>query len=310
VPDNDIKPECMSIPFDIVNAKSMDKRSEAHYFHVGKDKEDKPRDIYSAKDGGGCNFQLESITKTDICSQKYWKIEMKSFVVECKYESNEQVAPFDELHLVLKMIVANCRHGTQMIRFECKEDECIFNGLERNVLGFYPKSKPQILRNNPDAIHEDDETKIDSWSRFTIFATYKSNPWESLLSHYLIPYTLFFFIVLSPYEDSESLISTSSTLVLANVALLIVSQNNVFTYCEQAVLLQIVILIFSTVLLVMLECTTTLRMILLIVDVTILCILILCHKLLAVRVNKRVLHNLKNKLEVSGMYGKGVDAEQ
>mmetsp|Transcript_32763 Transcript_32763/g.49378 ORF Transcript_32763/g.49378 Transcript_32763/m.49378 type:complete len:317 (+) Transcript_32763:339-1289(+) len=291
-------PKDLNIPFDIVNAKSMQNRSNNHYVHTGR----KPQSIY--KGGGGSkNFHLEPMKKTDVQTHpnQYWKHEVKTLVLECSYEHQEEVAPFDELYLVMKIITSSCHPGTELIRFNFKKDESFFDGMKKSFQGFYPKPGTK-----PDTMNNDVTTGVAAaqvYSRLYIWSVYTTRPWECLLSHYVIPYLLFVFMVVgTPDQHPERLVGIASTLVVANVALLIVSDNRVFSYKEQAVLLQIVLVVGSTFFLVIFGYHMKLRIILGCIDGAILIILLLLHPYRASQKNKLLLKKVKTEMQGGGRF--------
>ena len=289
---DDISPEHMKIPFDILNAKTKEDRSNAgHFFEEETGK--RPAKII-------CNKRKKKayITKNELENhpEMYWKYETNTFVVECSYANGEEVVPFDEIHLMIVVIVADSRDGSQSIRFNIKKNECQFNGMKEPIQGFSPKKDPDVVCSDLSA---EGEMK---YSRIIVCTTYGKSPWECVFTYYLIPYTLFFFIVLAPHDEDFDLIETSSTLVLANVALLIVTQNNVFSFCERAVLCQIVILIAATFLLTVFGYTETIRITLAAIDVSVLIIILSYDIYRAKKKNQDLLKKLMKDASKAGIF--------
>ena len=97
-------------------------------------------------------------------------------------------------------------------------------------------------------------------------------------------------------NDVDSLLSISSTLVIANVALLIVTSNNVFTFYEQAVLIQILTLIVATLIMGFVdteEHSNTLQLVLGLANFGILFVLFVSHYMITWHENKRILTHIQ-----------------
>merc|ERR1712238_518036 len=105
------------------------------------------------------------------------------------------------------------------------------------------------------------------------------------------------YMIIKPINnDVVFLFSISSTLVIANVALLIVTSNNVFTFYEQAVLIQILTLIVATLIMGFFdaeESSNILQIVLGFANFGILVILFVCHYMIAWHENKRILTHIQ-----------------
>lgn len=287
-----IQPEDLKIDFDIANAKSRDPRGEAHLIRKG----DKPDTIKGSFKNHVRSIPKEELEKSTNKDQ-YWKVEIYGFVVECSYMTRLEVSPFNELHLILKLMVSHSSDGMDLIRFQPSVKESFLTGFKSSLQGFSPKkgTHPVMMNNCVDLSNKSEE----SYSRLMVSAIYRRSHWEYVLSHYIIPYLLFGFMVLSPEQDVD-ILATSTTLVLSNVALLIVTQNNVFSYHEQAVLLQLVLLIVSTVVLVLYGYTIQNRIMFASIDALMFLMLVLTHPLIARSWNIQVHEEITKKLQESG----------
>jgi len=266
-------PKGMSIPFDIVNAVSKDLRSESHFirecngkplFFWHDENANKATDPNNAEpEYLSEKKNLKDFVTIEDCERdknKYWKHETRTFSMELTFTSKQEFAPFDEMFFFFKLITDNCKPGTEYIKFRYNKIDSDFIGMDCNKLGIYPSipfqndgiqddgnqdkdvidSNPHIFENH--TYYGDDTSVV--WDRMYICFFYKKNKMERVLTYYIMPYLLFYYMVIQNLGDS--MLGTSSSLVLANVALLIVSQNKIFAFYEMAVVIQILILIIAT----------------------------------------------------------------
>ena len=247
-----IAPEDMQIPFDVVNALEMELRSEAHFIRktdgkpIGSfytespdfNKDRKAKFLSEAKN-------MVNFVDLDNCPRgTYWKHETRSYSMELSFCSTEQFAPFDEIHLFFKLITANCQPGTNRIRYHFDKHESDFSGFKHPIQGYYP-----ITRNpNIHSGHSYSNAAI-TWDRLYVSFPFKKKKAEDIIKYYVVPFLSYYYMVIARIDAVEDLLAISSTLVIANVALLLTASNYVFTLSEQAILIQVVILVISTLIL-------------------------------------------------------------
>ena len=235
--------------------------------------------------------------------------------MDLSFQSTERLAPFDQIHLFFKLITANCQPGTNRIKFIYKPEESDFSGMSHTVGGYHPiktlsrtYTQTNILKNG-DLIDEyKEELKVlptinnkhsyanadITWDRLYISVAFRKSSFDDIITFYIIPYLLYNYMVIRSFEDNtEALLSVSSTLVIANVALLIVRQNNVFAYYEQSVLIQILVLIATTLVLSYYEFTVILQQGLLLFNLLVFVITSSYHYISASRLNQRVTDHIR-----------------
>jgi len=295
----------MEIAFDILNAIEMTKRTEAHF--IRKTDGFQPSAFYSESPEWNRKVKedflsdaknlVNNIDASDCPRFKYWKHETKTFSMELSFRSTERLAPFDQIHLFFKLITANCQPGTNRIRFVYNEAESDFSGMKHPINGFYPftnESGEVVPIINQSHGYSNSET---TWDRLYISVSFQKSALEQIITFYIVPYLLFNYMIIKPINnDVESLLGISSTLVIANVALLIVTSNNVFTFYEQAVLIQILTLIVATLIMGFVETeehSNTLQIVLGFANFGILVILFVCHYMIAWHENKRILTHIQ-----------------
>ena len=123
---------------------------------------------------------------------------------------------------------------------------------------------------------------------------FKRNGFEGVITYYAVPFLLFNYLVIKPMESTEALLGVSSTLVIANVALLIVSKTNTLKFYEQAVLIQVVVLITATLFLAFFDhASHYIQLILAIANFVIFCLTTGFHYNLASNENTRILRCIK-----------------
>jgi hypothetical protein len=236
----------------------MDMRSEAHFIRQTDGQEPdafytETKDVHRGRRGNYLSDEKGLVKFVDInkCEPKmFWKFETRTYRMELSYKATEVYAPFDEMHIFFKLITANCRPGTNRVKFHYQEDESDYSGLKQPIQGHYPSNLDAkgnvVARINSQHSYGSNDT---SWDRLYVSIRFKSYKAQPILQYYVVPTLLFMYLVIHPFEESDNLLGVSSTLVLANVALLIIDGNNVFNYYEQAVLVQIVMIIIGTIVL-------------------------------------------------------------
>ena len=303
----EIVPEDIQIPFDVVNAVSKDLRSESHF--IRKLNGEPPEKFYNMKypknvhlDGKASYLSsvknlVSCVNISDCLPGVYWKHETRTFTMELSYQCSKELAPFDELHLFFKLITANCRPGTDCIKFCYNEAESDFSGMKRPIAGYYPN------KNGKDGVvvtvnDNHNYTNADiAWDRLYFSVNFKRYKLELIITFYVLPYLLYNFMIIREITETGDLLGISSSLVIANVALLIVSSNNVFTSCEQAVIAQVVMLILSTMIMAFLDIETTHRIYLGIANGGIQILIFTYHYVTANRKNQHI-----SKLILEGKY--------
>ena len=254
---NRICPSDLNIHFDVVNAVVKDQRSEAHFIRKMDSVEEIVDHFYTegpafnstTKDYLSDAKGLVNYVDIDCPRGMYWKHETRTFNMELTYQSTERLAPFDQIHLFFKLINDNCRPGSNRVKFIYNKDESDFSGMQKPISGYVPekdKNGDKILE--PVINNEHSYSNADIvWDRLYISVSYQRQNWEEIVTFYVIPFLLYNYMIIKPIQSvPEALLGVSSTLVIANVAFLIVYQNDVFTYYEQAVIAQIIVLILST----------------------------------------------------------------
>lgn len=247
-----IAPEDMQIPFDIVNALEMEMRSEAHFI---RKTDGKPLDSFymespefnkdkSAKFLSTAKNMVNFVDLEECERGKYWKHETRAYSMELSFCSTEQLAPFDEIHLFFKLITANCQPGTNRIRFIYDKEESDFSGFKHSIQGYHPISPDPHIHSG----HSYSNAAI-TWDRLYISFPFQKKKSEDIIKYYIVPFLSYYYMVIAPIQEVEELLAISSTLVIANVALLLTAGNYVFTLYEQAILIQIVVLVVSTLIL-------------------------------------------------------------
>lgn len=171
----------------------------------------------------------------------YWKHETRAYSMELSFCSTEELAPFDEIHLFFKLITANCQPGTNRIRFNYDKEESDFSGFKHPIQGYYPISREPHIHSG----HTYSNAAI-TWDRLYVSFPFQKKKGEDIIKYYVVPFLSYYYMVIAPIEAVEELLAVSSTLVIANVALLLTAGNYVFTLYEQAILIQIVVLLVST----------------------------------------------------------------
>jgi len=259
-----VAPEDMKIPFDILNASSMELKSESHFI---RESEDGTRPKYFYTEGKEVPDLEKRVERASYLSEeknmvkcvdinncprgRFWKHETKTFQCELSFLHTEECAPFNQIHLYLVLITANCHPGTSRIKFKLNKEESDFTAMAKDVPGFRVQKingKPDMYIggggvNEIERIYKHSDT---SWDRIYVAASFKRQDSEDLITYYLAPFLLFNYMIIRPIHETDILLSISSTLVIANVALLIVKQNNCFTYCEKSVLTEIIALVLVT----------------------------------------------------------------
>ena len=248
-----IAPDEMQIPFDIVNALDMEMRSEAHFIreHMG---DEKIKPFYTESKDFNKDKKLPYLSQAknmvnfvnfeDCPKGRYWKHETRTYSMEISFYATERLAPFDEIHLFFKLITANCQPGTNRIRFNYDESESDFAGFKHPIQGYCPLvEEPHV-----HCGHTYSNDGI-TWDRLYISMPFKRKKLEDTIKFYVVPFLSYYYMVIVNIDAVEELLAISSTLVIANVALLITVTNNVFAFYEQAILIQILILVGSTLIL-------------------------------------------------------------
>jgi hypothetical protein len=255
-----IAPEDLCVPFDIVNAIAMEKRSEAHFIRKMDDgvvpknfyseKEDDPSQATSSNDYLSDKKGLVKSVDISACTpKKYWKFETRTHNMELSYKSTDYLAPFDSLHFFVKLITADCRPGTNRIKFIYNNEESDYGGMKQTIAGFEPvKNMKGNLEPTINRKHTF-QNKGVSWDRLYVSKEYKTKTFQSIFQYYVVPTLLFGFMIIRPFDSADSLLGVASTLIIANIALLIVVRDNFFTFNEQAVLAQIIMLAVGTIIL-------------------------------------------------------------
>lgn len=256
-----ITPDQMAIQFDVCNAITMDQRTETHFIrkHTGT-----PEKFYSAGDNcprsrarkwGGKEFlsddeDLVSVISLDDCPPNtYWKHETRTYIMELSLKTNQHIAPFDELYLFLKLINCNCQPGSCHVYFKYMNAESDISGMQKAVGGYLPvKNKRGLVA---PVINTNIKMDIDGqqWDRLNISVRFRKDYRQDILQYYIVPFLMFLYIPIRNFGSPDDLLGVSSTLVIANVALLIVTQHKVFSFAEMAVLIQIISLLLATIIL-------------------------------------------------------------
>ena len=295
--------EEMQIPFDIVNAITRDQRSEAHF--IRETNGFQPGNFYTESDDFNKHIKAtylsdakNLVNTVDIskCPRgKYWKHETRTFNLELTFRTTERLAPFDQIHMFFKLITANCQPGTNRIKFVYNEVESDFSGMKHAVAGYHPiTNKNGIVDPVVNNAHSFSNSII-TWDRLYISVAFKKKGVQEIVTYYIVPFLLFNYMIIGKINyNTEALLGISSTLVIANVALLIVSQNNVFTFYEQAVLTQIVVLIIATLLLAYLNDSENMQSILALSNFAIFCLTLGAHSVMAKFENAKIHSHIRN----------------
>jgi len=257
-----VTPEQMNIQFDISNALSMEKRTETHFIrkHNGL-----PSKFYSESDDGpkgrgrrmstheflSDDENLVSCVSYDSCEpNQFWKHETRTYVMELSLKTNQHIAPFDELYLFFKLINCNCQPGACHVYWNYMAEESSFQGMQQPVGGYVPV-KDAITGAVQPVINKKHKMNIDGqqWDRLYVSVRFQKDYRQDLLQFYIVPFLTFIYIPIRNFEGPDDLLAVSSTLVIANVALLIVTQHKVFSFSEMAVIIQIILLLCATIIL-------------------------------------------------------------
>lgn len=288
----------MNIYFEVVNAVVKEQRSEAHFIRKMDSIQDNVNHFY--KEDPALNSTTEEylsdakglVNYVDInnCPQgMYWKYETRTFNMELTYQSTEHLAPFDQIHLFFKLITDNCRPGSNRVKFIYNEAESDCSGMKKTISGYIPEKNEKgeikpVINNNHNYSNSNTE-----WDRLYISVSYNRKNLEDVVTFYIIPFLLYNYMIIKPIQSNpEALLGVSSTLVIANVALLIVYQNDVFTYYEQAVIIQIIVLISSTLILAFFDFEKNIRVVLCLFNFIVFLITLGFHMYSARKENKHV----------------------
>mmetsp|Transcript_53017 Transcript_53017/g.158675 ORF Transcript_53017/g.158675 Transcript_53017/m.158675 type:complete len:218 (-) Transcript_53017:96-749(-) len=136
-----------------------------------------------------------------------------------------------------------------------EEDSCFIGFSKRLKGGYSPRDSLGYPKNKRDCkaeviVYKYLPSHTNAYPRLYISKCYKSHPAESIIKFYLIP-ALIFIILVTDRMAGPDLLSISSSLILADIALLfcITSCKNTVSHQEQAVIVNTVLLIGCTMLL-------------------------------------------------------------
>lgn len=298
-----VTPDQMTIQFDIPNAISMDKRTEAHYIRMH---DGPPESFYSQTDDSHRSDYvsdeqgLVSCISVDIPKNKFWKQETRTYIMELSLSTNQSLAPFDELYLFFKLINCNCQPGASHVYWKLIKEECSYDGLKKPVGGYLPvmddKNEVDVTINQKHKM----DISAQQWDRIYFSVKYRKKHVQDLLMYYFIPFMTFAYVPIRNFESSDNLLVVSSTLVIANVTLLIVTKHKVFSFSEMAVLVQIMMLIVATLILAADERNfesdemTSTQLILLILDTSVFLLVTCGQYIIAKKMNEKISKAVKN----------------
>jgi len=256
-----VTPEQMKIQFDICNTISMEQRTETHFIrkHVGQPTKFYSEDESCPKGRGrrassheflSDDENIVSSISLDTCPPNtFWKHETRTYIMELSLKTNQHFAPFDELYLFFKLITCNCQPGSCHVYWNYMKDESSFHGMQQMVGGYIPvKNEEGIVE---PMINKKHKMNIDGqqWDRLYVSVRFKKDWTQDVIQFYVVPFLTFCYIPIRNFESADDLLAVSSTLVIANVALLIVTQHKVFSFSEMSIIIQIILLLVSTILL-------------------------------------------------------------
>ena len=153
--------EDLQIPFDVVNAVSMEKRSEAHFIrrsngHPGRfygEDENFKKELKKASYLSDAKNLVNTVDISSCPRGQYWKHETRTFKMELSFQHTEHLAPFDQIHLFFKLVTANCKPGTNRMKFIYNHQESDFSGMKNAISGFLPftdKKKDAVVTVNKE----------------------------------------------------------------------------------------------------------------------------------------------------------------
>lgn len=132
-------------------------------------------------------------------------------------------------------------------RFVFDHNDSGFNGFSKPIAGYKPiDDQPTI--NSIDLKVAEGEDDNGVYPRMYISMRYGRPVFTNVLKFYMIPAAIFVLLVIEKVEGAD-LLGISSTLILADIALLFVTSDVVMTFQEQAVILNIVMLLVATMIL-------------------------------------------------------------
>ena len=224
------------IPWTIPNTVSIERMTESHYFK---------ENFY------GCSVykQGDKILNGPITDSDVIKCESYTMITESTYYTQEMHAPFDTIFVILKIITTG-QPGTEYISIMEDVHDTNFQGY-RTIGGSYKPLWNDIENNvivKKVSVEYDEITNV-TYPRIYVILPFK-HEWKSdVVKYYAIPCVMFVLLIFTEISDHD-LISISSSLVLANIALLFTMEKaSVITFKEQIVIFQIFYILVSTLIL-------------------------------------------------------------
>lgn len=236
--------EDIKMPYIITNALANEIHSETHFFrHVPKLSEtDKGKSSSDVSMYGNPSTVCQQATREG----NFIKCEKYVMTLTTALHTVKKHKPYDQLYLFLKL-ATDGRPGTEQTRFVFDRADSGFNGFSKPIGGYNPiDSEPTI--NSINIQFSEGEEQSGVYPRVYVSMRYGKPIFTNVLKFYMIPAAIFVLLVIDRVEGAD-LLGISSTLILADIALLFVTSDNVMTFQEQAVIINIVMLLVATLVL-------------------------------------------------------------
>jgi len=232
------------IPWTIPNTISIERGIETHYFK---------QNCY------GCSVykQGDRIINGLITGSNVIKCESYTMITESTYYTQEMHAPFDTIFIIVKIITTG-QPGTEYMSILEDTDDSNFQGY-RTIGGSYKPLWNDIKDNvivKKVSVKYDEITDV-TYPRIYVILPFKHEWRSDVVKYYAIPCVMYMLLIFIKITEKNDLIGISSSLVLANIALLFTMEKaSVITFKEQIVIVQIFYILGSTLILLSLTLNT------------------------------------------------------